>query len=96
MGALIGTIAPFLFRQVERMFRPKTGDAKMGAVMDAVKAIVGRLATAGEAPALPPDGELRAILEDLLKQEKGAATWREKGTLSHGGKRYIVEIIEEL
>lgn len=96
MGSLIGAIAPFLFRKVEGLFRPRTGDQKMAAVMDAVKAILGRLATAGEAPALPADSELRAILEELLKAEKQQPTWREKGTLSTGGKQYIVEIIGEL
>lgn len=94
--ALIGTFAPFLFRRVEALFRPKTGNEKMAAVMEATKAIVGRLATAGEAPALPPDPELRTILEGLLNQERASGTWREKGVLSKGGKQYIVEIVGEL
>lgn len=96
MGALVGALAPFLFRKVEGLFRPKTGDAKMAAVVGAIKAIVGPLAAAGSAPPLPNDGDLRKLLEDLLKQEKASSTWREKGVLSTGGKQYIVEIVGEL
>ena len=96
MGVIIGAIAPYLFRKVEGLFRPKTGDAKMAAVLGAVKAILEPLATAGSAPPLPADDALRAILEDLLKSEKAQATWREKGVLSTGGKQLIVEIVGEL
>ena len=96
ISALLGALAPVLFRRVEGLFRPKQGNEKMAAVIGAIKAILGPLAASGAGPAVPPDSEIRALLEELLSQEKATATWREKGELSAGGKRWEIEIIKEL
>ena len=94
---ILTMVAPPLFRFVESKFKPKTGATKMTTVLNAIKALLEPLATAGElGGAVPSDNELLQLLEQLLTQEKAKADWKETAILELEGRKLIVQIIGEV
>lgn len=97
LESILGIAAPFVFRLLEKKFGPKTGDTKMSVALEMLQPLLDKLAAAGKlGSAAPTTDELKKMLEELLSAEKQSPTWREQGTLTAGGKRYIVEVIGEV
>jgi hypothetical protein len=97
IASVLGLVAPMLFRLLEKKFGPGTGSTKMQVVLDAVKPIVGALATSGQlAGPAPEDSQLRQLLESLLMTEKAKPDWSETGTLTIRGETYVVTVVRKL
>jgi hypothetical protein len=95
--AIIAAVAPSLFRLLEAKFGPKTGDVKMQTAVEVAQVIMGKLATAGKlGSAAPAADELKSILETLLSQEKAKPDWKEQGVVSMKGRKFVVEIVDEV
>ena len=97
VAAIIGAVAPALFRLLEAKLGPKTGDTKMQTAVSVAETILGALATSGKlGQAAPAAAEIKAILETLLSQEKQKPDWKEQGVVSMAGRRFVVEIVSEV
>ena len=77
MGTLIASLislAPTLIgptiRAVEALFGPKTGATKMEAVVEALRPVLEKAATAGKIPGIPDDVTLRTIIESVFQKDK--------------------------
>ena len=93
---LIARYAPQRLREAEELLPPGSGPEKKRMVLAGLLPILTQLAAAGRAEALPDDSILGQILEEVLAAEKAKPDWREKGLLSVGGKRLVVQVIGEL
>lgn len=93
---LIARLAPQRLREAEDLLPPGTGATKKQMVLASLRPVLAQLATAGIAEALPEDSALGDIIEAILTEEKMKPDWKEKGVLSVGGKRFVVQIIGEL
>lgn len=97
VAGILAAVAPAVFRLLEKRLGPKTGETKMQTAVSVGGTILGALAAAGKlGAAAPAAAEVRAILETLLSQEKAKADWKEQGVVSMAGRRFVVEIVEEV
>lgn len=68
---LVGpTVIKGLVKGVEKLFGAKTGPDKMGAVIDALKPLMEKLAKAGKIPGNPDDATLQTVVETILREMK--------------------------
>jgi hypothetical protein len=93
---LLARLAPQRLREAEDLLPPGTGATKKQMVLESLRPVLAQLATAGIAEALPDDSVIGQILEEILTAEKAKPDWKEKGVLSVGGKRLVVQVIGEL
>lgn len=93
---LLARLAPQRLREAEDLLPPGTGATKKQMVLASLRPVLAQLATAGIAEALPEDSVLGDILEAILAEEKMKPDWKEKGLLTIGGRRLIVQIVGEL
>lgn len=97
IAGIIGAVAPALFRLLEKKLGPKTGETKMQTAVSVAETILGALAAAGKlGGAAPAAAEVKTILEALLAQEKAKPDWKEQGVAEMAGRRFVVEIVEEV
>jgi hypothetical protein len=64
------TVIKGLISGVEKLFGAKTGPDKLAAVIDALKPIVAKLATAGKLPGIADDPTLQTVVETVLQGMK--------------------------
>lgn len=97
IATILGVVAPAVFRLLEAKLGPKTGETKMQTAVGVAETILGALAASGKlGSAAPAASEIRTILETLLAQEKAKPDWKEQGVVSMAGRRFVVEIVEEV
>lgn len=97
VAGILAAVAPAVFRLLEKRLGPKTGDVKMQTAVGVASTILESLAAAGKlGAAAPAAAEVKAILETLLAQEKAKSDWKEQGVVSMAGRRFVVEIVEEV
>lgn len=96
--AIVGFLAPKIFKGLERAFGPKTGTTKMSTAMKMLTTFLEQMASAGTLGGPPPsEKELKDVLEDLLLKVRSDIDWPQRGVLDlAGGKRYEVVVIGEV
>lgn len=71
VAALVAPILPDIIRGIEQVFKaPKSGQDRMDAATQAIRAVVDKAVARGEVGGSPTDAEIRALIEATFQRMK--------------------------